>query len=312
MVLSNRIKQVMPTIISDSQFVFIGGRNILDGVLIANEIVDEWKKHKIKAKISILVNGSPTSEFKPQRGLRQGDPLSSFLFNIVVEGLNILLGRALQMGLIKGVAMPEGVAKKLEKIQSRFSWGGDELRRKIHLVKWGEITRRKSQGGLGIKKMNSLDYTLSLDKSESIEVVRSRRNGNEEWKLIFRRTLFQWEVKELGRLNMLLLNAPVLRVCRMDSLRWNADKAGEFIVASAYKWSALSSKDISKVIGFIWKNVAPPKAQFFGWLSWKESIKTSCYLQRIGFLSGGSNVNCIFCNDDLESVNHVLLFCLFI
>ena len=62
-----------------------------------------WMKACVSsAKISVLVNGSPTSEFCPQRGLRQGDPLSPFLFNIVAKGLNILLSRAKELGLIKG------------------------------------------------------------------------------------------------------------------------------------------------------------------------------------------------------------------
>lgn len=33
--------------------------------------------------ILILVNGYPTSKFKAERGLRQGDPLSSFLYFLV-------------------------------------------------------------------------------------------------------------------------------------------------------------------------------------------------------------------------------------
>ncbi|XP_071715114.1 uncharacterized protein [Rutidosis leptorrhynchoides] len=53
--------------------------------------------------ISIFVNGSPTSEFQPSRGVRQGDPLSPFLFIIASEGLNILAKATLEKGLFKGV-----------------------------------------------------------------------------------------------------------------------------------------------------------------------------------------------------------------
>lgn len=57
------------------------------------------------ANLSILINGSPSSEFKMERGLRQRDPLSPLLFNLVAEGLNILFERAKQENVIAGVKM---------------------------------------------------------------------------------------------------------------------------------------------------------------------------------------------------------------
>lgn len=51
----------------------------------------------------VLVNGSPKSEFKLERGLHQGDPLSSFLFLIIAEGLSILVKRAIKAELLEVV-----------------------------------------------------------------------------------------------------------------------------------------------------------------------------------------------------------------
>lgn len=65
-----------------------------------------WMKSCISTtKVSVLVNSSPTEEFSPQRGLRQRDPLSPFLFNIVTEGLNILLEKAKERRLIRGTVV---------------------------------------------------------------------------------------------------------------------------------------------------------------------------------------------------------------
>ena len=54
------------------------------------------------------MNGSPTPEFVPERGLRQGDPMSHFLFLIVAEGLNTLMERAKDLGVIKGAVIGNG------------------------------------------------------------------------------------------------------------------------------------------------------------------------------------------------------------
>lgn len=51
---------------------------------------------------STLINGSPCRLFKASSGLRQGDPLSPFLFTIVVKALSALFCMAKEIGLIEG------------------------------------------------------------------------------------------------------------------------------------------------------------------------------------------------------------------
>ena len=50
-----------------------------------------------------MINGSPSREFIPERGLRQGDPLSPLLFNLVGEVLHCMLSKAERVGLFQGV-----------------------------------------------------------------------------------------------------------------------------------------------------------------------------------------------------------------
>ncbi|XP_028108770.1 uncharacterized protein LOC114307573 [Camellia sinensis] len=60
------------------------------------------------ARISMLVNGSPTTEFKSEKGLI---PSPIFLFNLVVEGLNMLTMRATKLGFLKGVEIGKDLVK---------------------------------------------------------------------------------------------------------------------------------------------------------------------------------------------------------
>ena len=60
---------------------------------------------------SILVNGKPYGMVHPSRGIRQGEPLSSYLFLLCAEGFTTLLAKAELEGRIRGVSICRGAPR---------------------------------------------------------------------------------------------------------------------------------------------------------------------------------------------------------
>ena len=53
-------------------------------------------------RMKVLVNGTPTEFFSTFRGLRQGDPLSPYLFVLMMEAFSNLISRVEEKGFIRG------------------------------------------------------------------------------------------------------------------------------------------------------------------------------------------------------------------
>lgn len=98
----------------------------LDSMLLQMNFGEKWrwwiKGCLASAKASVIVKGSPTGEFPLQKGVRQGDPLSPFLFIIAMEGLNIAMKEAVDKGIFRGVSIPNG-----DKILSHLFYADDAL-----------------------------------------------------------------------------------------------------------------------------------------------------------------------------------------
>ena len=153
-VLANKLKLLLPSIISENQSAFIPGCLISDNVLIAFEFMHylnhknegkesfmsikldmskafdrvEWNFiHEVMSKMgfakkwidlimncissvfySVIINGEACGNITPTRGIRQGDPLSPYLFLLCAEGFSALIHKATRDKQISGISIGRG------------------------------------------------------------------------------------------------------------------------------------------------------------------------------------------------------------
>ena len=69
---------------------------------------DRWcaliMKYVTTVSYSVKINGKPNGHIAPSRGIKQGDPLSPYLFLLCAEGLSALIKKEVENGRLGGVA----------------------------------------------------------------------------------------------------------------------------------------------------------------------------------------------------------------
>ncbi|GKA08008.1 RNA-directed DNA polymerase, eukaryota [Tanacetum coccineum] len=87
--------------------------DFLDDVLSKFGFGEKWRKWiqccLRSSRGSIIINGSPTEEFQFCKGLKQGDPLSPFLFILIMESLHLSFQRVVDAGMFKGIKLGASV-----------------------------------------------------------------------------------------------------------------------------------------------------------------------------------------------------------
>ena len=83
--------------------------SFLRDVMIQMDFNDRWVALVMECiysvTYSLLINGEPTGNVKPSRGIRQGDPLSPYLFLLCSKGLHRMIKKVASNGDIQGVSI---------------------------------------------------------------------------------------------------------------------------------------------------------------------------------------------------------------
>ncbi|XP_061375716.1 uncharacterized protein LOC133317851 [Gastrolobium bilobum] len=145
--------------------------------------------------MNLLWNGNTTGDFKLSKGIRQGDPLSPYLFVLCVERVGHLINSASQAGSWKPIALgsipgmlslagrvtlaslvltalptysmqtsvlPALICHDLEKHTRSFVWGSSASRRRVHLVNWEKLCSPKEEGGLNLRSLCSFNKAFVM------------------------------------------------------------------------------------------------------------------------------------------------------
>jgi hypothetical protein len=91
------------------EWIFI--ENTLKTMVFPRKMVQTIMKCVSTVSFSILVNGQPSHPFKPHRGIRQGDPLSPYLFIICADVFSRMLTKKQDQSYITGIKLAQDAPK---------------------------------------------------------------------------------------------------------------------------------------------------------------------------------------------------------
>nr|GEZ50427.1 protein kinase-like domain, beta-lactamase/transpeptidase-like protein [Tanacetum cinerariifolium] len=159
--LAERVKRVVGNVVGEEQNAFIKGRFIHDGVLIANETMEYLKKKKEKNLIFKVDFEKAYDSINWRflldimKRMRQGDPLSPFLFILAAEGLNAIVTEAVEKGIFRGVMV--GTTKVLV---SHLQYADDT-------IFFGEWNKENAKSLMCIHKCFEEVYGLKVNYNKS-------------------------------------------------------------------------------------------------------------------------------------------------
>jgi hypothetical protein len=118
---------------------------------------------------SVIVNGSPTEEFQFFKGLKQGDPLSPFIFILIMESLHISFQRVVDAGMFKGIVLDSSmqISHMFYADDAVFvgQWSNSNIDTIVHVLK---CFHRASGLGINMSKSKIMWIVVNDDRVEHV------------------------------------------------------------------------------------------------------------------------------------------------
>ncbi|XP_056689146.1 uncharacterized protein [Spinacia oleracea] len=268
---------------------------------------------------SILINGQPCLPFPAKKGLRQGDPLSPFIFAIGMEYLSRSLMQLkadpnfnfhpkwLEANLDKSNAYICGVSSDIQQqimLTLNIPPGGTDCSKKA-LVAWSHMCLPKTAGGWNIKDMEIWNKAVVCKLLWAITHKKDR---------LWSRWVDGYYMK--GR--------PIADVHCPSTMSWSLKKiiGCKELVTNVGGWSAVEKDGCfsikpmyRKLCGdhpkFPWRrllcnNLATPKSLFIMWIAIWKRLPTLDRLFKWGVVTSEVCPVCSMCS---ESAEHLFFTC---
>lgn len=128
--------------------------------------IDLIMMYVITVQYAVVVNRKPCAHIKPQRGLRQGDPIFPYLFLICAEALSAMLTKANAEGVLTGVP----TSKRRPRISYLFFADDSLLFCRSNLSQWDYLTNllRTYEAASG-QRLNNNKTSIFFSKNTSLE-----------------------------------------------------------------------------------------------------------------------------------------------
>ncbi|XP_024006615.1 uncharacterized protein LOC112083116 [Eutrema salsugineum] len=177
---ANQLKRILPAIIASNQYAFIRDRLLVENVLLASELVDDYHMDLQPPRSAIMIDiakafdtvqwgfllnvltalGMPAKfvfdDFAAASGLKISLEKSTiFMAGVSEENRNMIAERFTspigELPLL--FRLPQSFVREVEGLCNSFLWSGPSLNVRKVKVAWIDVCKPKSEGGLGIRSV---------------------------------------------------------------------------------------------------------------------------------------------------------------